>query len=435
MLNRLRPRSGLFYGWWLVVIGAVILAVGGGEGSFRDVVLSWLAREELGQSGDRLYFTLFWSGASLTAGLLAIAGGVGVDRFGPRRMLQIGLASIGVGFLLSIQSILPGTFYLTLLALHLGAAIGIWLPVYTLMNNWFQRRKATGISLVLLGGPVADSVTLFLYPALTLSPQFDVFRLVLGIGVLVSIWPVSIMIRNRPSEGVDANGVTDEPAVPYSAIAPPGMFIGSRPDFTWIETFRSRAYWLITIGQVAAGCATSSVLIIQSLIMSERGISITAAALVSVSASVATTMGILVGGLLGDRIPIRFAVVGFLLVQIVGGGSALIFESHEVFLVATVVVGFGTGASMPVAVAIRGVYFGRRNFATITAVSVLIVTVFRGLGSVPVLWIYSATTNLSLTLAGIIAVGVLGCVMLIVAGSPRLAPSQRIPGIAPGDEG
>ncbi len=100
------------------------------------------------------------------------------------------------------------------------------------------------------------------------------------------------------------------------------------------------------------------------------------------------------------------------------------------FLVGAAAIGFGSGALMPLSIAIRGVYFGRRNFATVTAFSMLLVTVSSGPGAVLALWAYSASANPPLLLAVIIATGLFGCVLLILAGPPRPSPSQRAAAMA-----
>ena len=96
-------------------------------------------------------------------------------------------------------------------------------------------------------------------------------------------------------------------------------------------------------------------------------------------------------------------------------------------LVGAAVMGFGGGALLPLSIAIRGFYFGRRNFATVTAISVLLLTLLSrlGPGTALALWAYSASANLPLLLAAIIATGVFGCVLLILAGPPKPSPSQH----------
>ena len=391
-----------------------------------EIVRNWLTREEFRPEGH-LLFAYFWSGASFAALLLAIAGGAGVDRFGPRRMLQVGLALLGLGFLISSQARFPGARYVALVALNLAMAIGIWLPVYTLPNNWFQRRKATAIAAVLLGSSVARLLASPVDSKLVALGWADVEVVVAGLVAWAVIGPVSVFVRNSPIERGAVGDRVEEPISSESVTRNPQLLASPQPDFTWWEAIRSRNYWLITGGQALFGSAAYSLYTVQLQLAAQRGLTISSGGLADGAGTAATAVAILVGGLVGDRIPIRFATAGFLAVQLAGGGVFLLSESPAMLLVGAAVMGFGGGALLPLSIAIRGFYFGRRNFATVTAISVLLLTLLSrpAPGTALALWAYSASANLPLLLAAIIATGVFGCVLLILAGPPKPSPSQR----------
>ena len=256
----------------------------------------------------------FWSGASFAALLLAIAGGAGVDRFGPRRMLQVGLALLGLGFLISSQARFPGAWYVALVALNLAMAIGIWLPVYTLLNNWFQRRKATAIVAVLLGSSVARLLASPVDAKLVALGWADVGVVVAGLVAWAVIGPVSVFVRNSPIERGALGDRVEEPISSESVTRNPQLLASPQPDFTWWEAIRSRNYWLITGGQALFGSAAYSLYTVQLQLAAQRGLTISSGGLADGAGTAATTVAIRVGGLVGDRIPIRFATAGFLAV-------------------------------------------------------------------------------------------------------------------------
>ena len=77
----------------------------------------------------------------------------------------------------------------------------------------------------------------------------------------------------------------------------------------------------------------------------------------------------LIGGYVGDRLPIRLALFGFSAVQ---SGAVLVLmlaDSQPMVYLFAVLMGIGFGGRNPLTTAIRGVYFGRKAFASITGIS------------------------------------------------------------------
>ena len=67
-----------------------------------------------------------------------------IDKLGPRRMVLIGFLIQGAGFLLFSQMHSLWQFYLAFIVMSMGGGFGTWLPVMTVLNNWFRRRRAHG---------------------------------------------------------------------------------------------------------------------------------------------------------------------------------------------------------------------------------------------------------------------------------------------------
>ncbi|MCI0785849.1 MAG: MFS transporter, partial [Chloroflexi bacterium] len=79
----------------------------------------------------------------------------------------------------------------------------------------------------------------------------------------------------------------------------------------------------------------------------------------------------LIGGYIGDRVPIRWALFGFSVIQSAAVVVILFAETAAAVYLFAVVFGIGFGGRTPLTSAIRGVYFGRRAFASITGVSMI----------------------------------------------------------------
>ena len=81
-----------------------------------------------------------------------------MERLGSRWMVFIGLALLGGGFLIfsRIDQLwqLYGIFFL----MSLGAALGTWLPMMTMLNHWFVKHKTKAMGLAMEGSAVGGIV-------------------------------------------------------------------------------------------------------------------------------------------------------------------------------------------------------------------------------------------------------------------------------------
>ncbi len=75
----------------------------------------------------------------------------------------------------------------------------------------------------------------------------------------------------------------------------------------------------------------------------------------------------------------------------------------------------------------RGVYFGRRNFATITGLSLMLPNLVSvgALAGILIAWLSEITGAYTLPLAIIAVIGAVGSLAFLFLGDPKLAPSQN----------
>ena len=96
LAHPIRLARGVFYGWWLAVIGAVIMVIG--TVPLFQALSLWLP--VLSQNFGWTPFQLSWA-FTLTrveGTVLGPIAGWGVDKLGPRKMVAIGLVIFGIGF-------------------------------------------------------------------------------------------------------------------------------------------------------------------------------------------------------------------------------------------------------------------------------------------------------------------------------------------------
>ena len=435
LVHPVRLARGLFYGWWLAVIGAVIMVIG--TVPLFQALSLWLPVLSQNFGWTPLQLSWAFTLTRVEGTVMGPIAGWGVDKLGPRKMVVIGLAIFAVGFFLFSRTTNLWTFYLSFVVVSLGAGLGSWLPANTVLNNWFRLRRSTAMSIPMLGFGLGGVV---IVPLMAWSMGWDTktameipgrlgwqnTALVVGAIGLVASVPLSLLVRNRPEDyGQHPDGI--DPANTVSA-GPRHSANGGAvaPDYTWQEAVRTRAFWLITMGHSSSSIIIISVMFYLGLLMVERGFSLgQIGTVISVQTAVSTAF-ILVGGIIGDRIPIRLAIFAFSLLQSIAMVILLIAETLPMFYLFTILMGIGFGGRTPLTTAIRGVYFGRSNFARITGISMIPMNIMF-VAVVPyVAWMQEYITgSYTLPLATIAAVSAVGSVMFLMMGNPRLSPSQR----------
>ena len=383
----LDPRR-VFYGWWLVGLTAFTLAV-----VISPIFLG------LGTFFVALEDEFGWSRAAL-AGAFSLAraedavigplAGYLTDRIGTRRLVPIGFMILGVGFVLFslVQSL--AQFYLAFVVLTIGAGLASFLPLIGAINNWFVRRRATAIGFAQTGVGFGGILVPALAWAITLGGWRTTALLLAGLMWLLAL-PMGKFIRNRPEDyGQSPDG--DPPSIPSEAVrtnAEDGVELTG--DLTAAQAIRTSAFWLISLAHAFPALAflTLSIRVIPMIM--DRGFSLAVAASVVTTYTAVSGVFQLIGGFVGDRVPKRTAIATFVLIQAAGVVIAALAQSIFMLFLFAVVFGIGFGGRVPLLVAIRGDYFGRKAFATIFGLSTIPMSLITLSGPVSVGYVFDLT--------------------------------------------
>ena len=162
-----------------------------------------------------------------------------------------------------------------------------------------------------------------------------------------------------------------------------------------------------------------TILVHLGLMLDDRGFSLGAISAVIAVFTGTNAVFILVGGYIGDRIPIRLAYFGFsaiepaaLLVLVLVPGTWVVFllcgDDGTV----------GTGARMPLVFSVRGVYFGRRAFAAITSLSLVPVSILFIIVPILVGVMRDITGSYDQPLLAVAGFSLCGCLLYLLLGDP-----------------
>ena len=318
----------------------------------------------------------------------------------------------------------------------------------TALNNWFIRRRSFAIALAMSVSTIGGIILVPLIAWAIDPEQYGVDRwrtIAAGIGVVLMAmaFPVSRLVRNRPEDyGQRPDGET-RPAAPETSDQTAALETSNLPEdsaapnegsFTWQEAVRTRAFWLISFGHGCTAIVIVTLMVHLGVMLEARDFSLPLIGFV-----LSTYIGIgalfhVVGGYVGDRVLIRRALFGFAITQSVALVVLVLAEDSTalVFLFA-VLLGIGYGGRQPLTSAIRGVYFGRRSFASITGVSMVPVNIFLVAGPQFSGYMYDFTQSYAVPFLVVAALNCLGASLFLMLGAPQPPPdsSQTINGGVP----
>ncbi|MFH1560010.1 MAG: MFS transporter [Chloroflexota bacterium] len=411
----------IFYGWKLVALTAFTMAVVMGP-TMQGLGVFFVALERhFGWSRALLAGAFSLSRAE--GALLGPLEGFLTDRLGARRMIFIGLMILGVGLIgLSLIQNAVG-FYLAFLLIYAGAGLAGFLPLMTTLNHWFVRRRATAMAI----GMTGQSMGGLLVPALAwlaISCGWRATALGLGLGTWALAIPIAMSVRNRPEEyGLRPDG---DPA-PDPSVADATTNEAANEDdtsFTVGEALRTPAFWFITMchGFAAAVFVTVSVHIVPAL--TDMGMSLPMAGTVVATYTFAALLAQLVAGIIGDHFPKRTLITFFVAMQATGMLTAVFMSTVPAAFLFAILFGIGFGGRVPLLIAIRGDYFGRKNFATILGVSQLPMNIIGMGGPIVVGYLFDTLGSYFLPFLGLAVVNFLAATLILLARKPA-SPSRR----------
>ena len=413
-----RPR--IFYGYWVLSAGSLVMVLLGIAGLHGlGVFFSALQREYL------------WSSALLSgafalsraeSGFLGPVEGYLVDRIGPRKMVAIGLVILGVGFvLLSRVDSLP-SFYIALVVIALGTGIGGFLAIMASLTNWFYRLRARAMAVATVGVNIGGLLIVLLTWAVD-TYGWRAAAFICALIVWALIIPITMVLRDRPEDyGLLPDGDEAPPARgDDSGDAATQYTPDDDNDMTVREALYSQAFWLVSLVHGIAVMSLSALAVHQIERMVLAGVSLQMAGLV---VTIYTGVGIffrVLSGYIADIFDKRYVIAVFLVFQ-----TAALF----VFAVGNTVFMFvlfgllfapgwsGRGAALT---AFRGELFGRKRFASITGVSMVVTNSLSLIGPVFAGYLFDVTGSYASPFLALSVLSLVAAFLILLVRKPRRA--------------
>jgi MFS family permease len=385
-------RTG-FYGWWIVAGSFLILFISVGIGLYAPPVFLVPLQEHFGWSRAAIA-----SGSALAAvavGLTSPLVGIWIDRYGSRTVMTGGALLMGGAFtLLSMISSLWQLY-----ALNALAAVGItcvaWVPVQTLISNWFSRTRGRAMGITLtgigFGGLVMAPLAGLLIAHLGWRLAFATLG---GLILAVVVAVVLAIVRSRPADmgllpdGDSASASTASSFHTVHGVRAAGVELG--------EAVRSRAFWSLSVAHFLWTFGSMSVVGHLVAFLRDTGFE---------SGTAATALGLAVGasvggrvlfGVLGDSASKRDIMTGAFVLLAVATLLLLRIDSLGALPAFVVIFGAGLGGAAVLTPLLVGEYFGLLAFGKILGLIMVASTLGAATGPVLTGRIYDVTGSYSL---------------------------------------
>jgi sugar phosphate permease len=413
-----------FYGWVIVAISFITLAVGyGSRASFSVFLVAIL--EEYGWSRGAI------SGAfalhMLVAGVGLPAVGALVDRYGPRILLPSGAAIMAFGMwrLGGLQELWH--FYVFYgLVMALGRIMIAMTPHTAIISNWFIKKRGTAMG---LAGSGIGIGSVLIIPLVQYSLSRFGWRdgcALIALMIFLVLCPLTAFFqRLRPDDmGLAPDGETleKEPVEEQEGHASKGLGLES---WTVSSAVRTSRYWLLFFAFFFSAMI-NMVDMHQIAYLVDVGFTKKVAAMIFASVGLIRALGVFCGGALSDRIGreqsftvgVSFLITGIIMLLRIRE------PSHTMPLAFFVLCyGFGNGFRSSVMPSITADVFHGKRVGSIYGTFATAMTCGAGLGPWLAGHLYDVTGRYTIPFLMVIAFLNVACVLVWIV-APRKARNK-----------
>ncbi len=376
-----------FYGWGLVAVLGITTTISYGTTVYLFGVLVVPLGADLGWS--RATLSGAYSLCLVLAGLAGVPIGRLVDRYGARASMTAGSLLGGLTLIALAGVTQVWQFYLLW-----GGALGVanaltFYPVsFTVVANWFHRKRGSAMALLTLLGGLASPI--FVPLAGWLLPQLGWRHTAIAFGLtqLVVALPLHLLVVRRHPEDLGLLPDGERPASAEPVRAPPGASLR--------QALRQPDFWMLTASGSLDQLAAMVVWAHQIAFMVSRGYDPVLAASLAGLVGLASLPGRYLLNAVSDRLGSQRPLGWCLALQAVAIGVFVVAPSAPWLYAYALLYGASFGARSPLRASVMADHFGRRAYGAITAAQGVPVALASGLGPLAAGWLYDAFGNYQL---------------------------------------
>ena len=335
--------------------------------------------QDLGVS--RTLVSVLYTAGTLVGGLSLPIIGRQIDRRGPRALVVVIAALLGLSCI--YMGLVQNALMLALgfIAIRMLGQGSLGLVSQNVINQWWVRRRGTvmgisGMMMALLGMGGFPNLINWLIRLFGWRYAYAF----LGLLLLLVMVPVGLLFfRNRPED----YGLQPDGGIPTPGSTGPAERQSIEENWTPQEAMRTPEFWVVAAGIGLIAMLGTGLIFHLVSIFRDNGLSPTIAASVFVPLSVTSAIVNLAGGVLLDRIPVRFMLAVALFFQALSLVAAQLLSGVGMVLVYGIVLGTTTGLMVTVHGVVWANYFGRKHLGSIAGITTTILIVASSLGPMP----------------------------------------------------
>ncbi len=232
----------IYYGWWIVLANFMIVFYVGGAIFYGFTAFFEPLVAEFGWSHTQV--SLASSIRGLEMGLMAPVVGFLVDRFGSRRLLFIGVLTLGAGVILMgfTQSLLM--FYGAFILISFGAGGCTSVVTLTSVANWFDKNVGKAMGLMTSGFGAGGLIVPLIVWLISVY-GWRAAAILLGLGMWIIGLPAAFIVRDNPEAyGYQPDGKGSEDGGEWSTPRK-----ASLPALSFKEVVRKRAFLFVNLSE------------------------------------------------------------------------------------------------------------------------------------------------------------------------------------------
>lgn len=388
--------SRVFYGWWIVGAVFLITAYVGGVVFYGFTAFFEPIADEMGWSYTQI--SLAASLRGLETGLFAPVIGIIADRWGSRRLVFSGALITVAGLILLSSTNSLTIFYVSFALIALGMSATTTTVLMTAVANWFRKKigLASGIALCGFG---FGGLLVPLINRLIAIYDWRMTVIILAIGMLVIVTPLSLVFRHKPEDyGYVLDGEKED-LIKHTDDSNQSQTTGR--DIKASQALKSGAFWRLTIACIYVVTVVSSVVTHVMPYLSTIRVSRSISSLVAAGIPLISIFGRLGLGWLGDKFDKKIIAAGSCVaigLGVICFGYIATTDTWMPFLILFLILfSIGYGGFSPLRPAIAREYFGRSRFGVIFGLLIGIGWLGGVVGPTLTGWIYDNWSNYQIT--------------------------------------
>ncbi len=410
------PGRRIFYGWFiLAAVGMITFSSGPGQSYVFSVFFNSIIEDTgLSRTGISVLFT---ASTAVSAAVVTLVSRL-ADRFGPRIVLAgagLGLGAACFGMATATHTIL---FFIAFAALRALGQGSLGINCILLVNQWFVSLRGRAVGLMTLGYMSSTALfppfVRFLIDTIDWRAAYAVLGAV-AIGLIVPV--ATFVIRNRPEDiGLFPDGA---PRPPASETRQEDSAADSR-----VRVYSSPSFWLLALALCSPSLISTGLVIHQTSIFEESGLSATLAAAVFVVLSISSAISSLVSGYVADRVGPMVLLFFSMTTLLATMGLAVIINSTFTAVLYVAVMGISMGSSIIVHGTIWAHHYGRRNLGRVQGPSMTLILCASAIGPLPFALFHQLTGTYDMGILVLMSLPVLSLIVLFLARPGRARASE-----------